>query len=274
MQVIDETEDPLESVKLETMQASDIEVMDELLEVETEDTRESDAKDLLHISDDELTEGTNGNLVEGLQDMNIDEGRLIDCLDILGAGATMEVLTTQGMDVKDLGVEDELKQVSTDNSDENDVAYAEPVLEEEVTEPCSTPVELTPTMEVSDVEVEDTEGQDLDNEISQVIDENAGDSYIKDDKLSLFQLKAELVQDVAVNHNMLEQCAEIDALGSSILVSPVQPLLSLRTGFNYILPNYFLVFSGTNWLIYLIMISSSNKVPVAHSWKQKNLRSK
>ncbi|XP_023751115.1 probable protein phosphatase 2C 62 [Lactuca sativa] len=187
LQVIDETEDPFESFKLETMQASHIEAMDELLEVETKDTTESDAKDsmcpeTMHTSDIELTEAANGNLVEGLQEVN------------------------------------------TGNSDENDVSnvmHAEPVLEEEEKQPCSTPVELKHSIQVSDIEVQDTKGQSLDDVILQIIEEDAGDNYIKDVERSLHQLEALLVQDEGVNHSMLEQCAEVDALESSMLVEQV-----------------------------------------------------
>ncbi|KAI3789013.1 hypothetical protein L2E82_01797 [Cichorium intybus] len=163
LQGIDETEDPLESFKLESMQVSDIEVMDELLDVETEDARESDAKDLLHISDVELTEAANENVEEGLQDMSINEGSLI-----------------------------------------------EPISKMEVIQPSSTPVEIKPTMEVSDIE-----GENVDDGILQVIDEDADDSYIKDVEQLMHRLEAQLVQDEGQNHNILKQ---IDALGSSILL--------------------------------------------------------
>ncbi|KAL4588511.1 hypothetical protein LXL04_001402 [Taraxacum kok-saghyz] len=116
---------------------------------------------------------------------------------------TMEVLTTQGMDVND--AEDELLQQG--NSDENDVA--EFVLEEEENQAYSTPVELKSfTIQVSVIEVEeDRKVQSIDDVMLQ----------IKDVELSLNQLEAQLLQDEGVNHK--EQYAEVDgAFGSSILV--------------------------------------------------------
>ncbi|CAH1426199.1 unnamed protein product [Lactuca virosa] len=194
LHVIDEIENPSESVKVESMQVSHIEAMDELLEVETKDTRESDAKDsvcpeTMHTSDIELTEAANGNLVEGLQEVN------------------------------------------TGNSDKNDVSnvmHAEPVLEEEEKQPCSTPVELKHSIQVSDIEVQDTKNQSLDDVILQIIEEDAGDNYIKDFERSLHQLEAQLVQDERVNHNILEQCAEVDALESSMLVEQVANVSQLE----------------------------------------------
>ncbi|KAJ9538309.1 hypothetical protein OSB04_031042, partial [Centaurea solstitialis] len=135
--------------------------------------------------------------------------------------ATMEISTSEGMDVKDQAVEDELQQVRTNNNDDNDVGYvmaAEQSLEEKVSQIQSTPFEIKPTTQVSRIEVQDTIGQNLDDGILQVIDEDASDGCIKSDERSSDQLETQPVQDEGVNHNMLEQCAETDPLGSSILL--------------------------------------------------------
>ncbi|KVH93456.1 Protein phosphatase 2C (PP2C)-like protein, partial [Cynara cardunculus var. scolymus] len=134
---------------------------------------------------------------------------------------TMEVSTTKGLDVEDQAVKDDLQQGSTNNNDENDVGYvmpAEQILEEKVSQIQSTPLEIKPTTQVSDIEVQDTIGQNLDDGIVQVIDEDASKSCIKNVERSSYQLETQPVQDEGVNHNMLEQCAETDPLGSSILL--------------------------------------------------------
>ncbi|KAI3715783.1 hypothetical protein L6452_22770 [Arctium lappa] len=125
------------------------------------------------------------------------------------------------MDVEEQAVENELEQRSTDNNDKNDVAYvmpAEQILEEKISQIQSTPSEIMPTTQVSDIEIQDTIGQNLHDGILQVIDEDASESCIKNVERSCHLLETQPIQDEGVNHNMLEQCAEIDPLGSSILL--------------------------------------------------------
>ncbi|KAI3803836.1 hypothetical protein L1987_31998 [Smallanthus sonchifolius] len=132
---------------------------------------------------------------ERLQDMNISEGTFIDEIpasDPLGAEPTLAVSSTEGMDVEDPTVKDELQPVSNNKMDEKEFA-------------------AEATLEVSST------GRNLDDEILQVISEDAGDSYVEDVQQSLHQLESHPVQDLGVKH-MLEQCAESDAVESSILL--------------------------------------------------------
>nr|XP_043623229.1 uncharacterized protein PF11_0207-like isoform X2 [Erigeron canadensis] len=254
----EESEDPSVSVKLEIMQGSQIEVMDvshpyaddKFHIVETGNTNEGDMEDLLppimHIPDAKQTDAAN-------EDTDIDEAILIDGLlpsDELGAEptskevsqlessqgmleATMEVSTTKIMDVEDQAVENELPELSSDNWAENDIANtmpAEPTLAEEVSEPNSTPVELKPTMQLSDIEVQDAIGQNTDDAMSLAINAYAGDSYINNAEQSSHQLEFQPVEDVEVNHSILEQSLEYDSLETSILLmeGATDPLLEVE----------------------------------------------
>ncbi|KAI3774553.1 hypothetical protein L1987_49111 [Smallanthus sonchifolius] len=233
-----------------TMQVSDIKVQDstgqilddEILQVINEDAGDSYIEDVEQSSyqlesypvQDEGVKHMLEQRAEKLQDMNISEVLFIDEMptsDPLGAEPTLEVSTTEGIDVKDLVVEDELQLVSNDNMDENEIADvmpAEPILEDEVSQPHLTLVELKATMQVSGSKVQDATSQNLDDEILRVISEDAGDSYIEDVQQLAHQLESHPVQDEGVKH-MLEQCAESDAVESSILEAHNPLLESERT---------------------------------------------
>ncbi|PWA98361.1 PPM-type phosphatase domain-containing protein [Artemisia annua] len=229
LQVAGESENPTAPVDLETMHISNIEVIDltqptakeELQNVETEDINELDTEDFLspatmHVSGVELRDSTNEDMEEGSQDMNISEGTFIDEMppsDPLGAGATL--------DVKDQDIGDEFQQLTIDNGVENDVANvmtSEPIREEEADQKQSIPVEVTPTIQFSDMEVQDATDQNQEDEILQITEEVAGDSYIMDGKQS-HQIEAQTVQDEVVIQNIVEESAETDELGGSILLT-------------------------------------------------------
>ncbi|KAL9993163.1 putative protein-serine/threonine phosphatase [Helianthus debilis subsp. tardiflorus] len=154
-----------------------------------------DIKDLT-VEDDLQLVSTDVDMDERLQDMNISEGTFTDEIpasDPLQAEPTLEVSSNEGMDIKDLAVEDEVQLVSNDNMGENEIADvlpAEPILEEEVFQPHLKPIELEATMPVSDTKVQDAIGQNLDDEILQVINEDA-------EQLS-HQLEFKPVQDEGV----------------------------------------------------------------------------
>ncbi|MFS7978905.1 putative protein-serine/threonine phosphatase [Helianthus anomalus] len=223
----------LKSIELEaTMPVSDIVVQDAIgqnLDDEILQVINEDAEQLSHQLESEPVQDEG---VKRLQDMNISEDKLIGEVptsDPLGTESTLEGSTTEGKDVKDLAVEDELQLVSNDKTEENEIADvmpAEPILEEEVSQPQITPVELKDTMQVSDIKVQDATGQNLDDEISQVMNEDAGDGYIEDVEPSPHELESLLVQDEGVKDNMLEQHDESDAVESSILlIKDAQDLL-------------------------------------------------
>ncbi|XP_071715343.1 uncharacterized protein [Rutidosis leptorrhynchoides] len=194
----DESEDPSVSVNLETMQASQVDIVDVTQPI---------------TSDVELTDDANEDIKEGLEDMNISGDILIDGMQLYDPLVDESTLD----DVKDQAVSNEFQQVSTDNRDENVVENEvppEPILEEELSRTQSTSV----TMQVSDIEVEDATGQNLDDEILQVIDDEAGDSFINDVEQSPNQLEVQTVQVEGVN-DMMDPYDETDALGSSILLT-------------------------------------------------------
>ncbi|KAI7737429.1 hypothetical protein M8C21_004880, partial [Ambrosia artemisiifolia] len=158
---------------------------------------------------------------EMLLDMNVDEGTFVDEMptsDPVGTEPTLEVSTTEGLGVKDLAVKAELELMGNDNMDENsnaDVMPAEPILEEEASQPRLVPVELKATMQDSDIKLQDGTVAD---EILQVIGEDADDSYIEDVEESSHKIESQPLQDEGVNHGMSEQCAETDAPESSVLL--------------------------------------------------------
>ncbi|KAJ0743919.1 putative protein-serine/threonine phosphatase [Helianthus annuus] len=187
----------LKPIELEaTMPVSDIEVQDAIgqnLDDEILQVINEDAEQLSHQLESEPVQDEG---VKRLQDMNISEDKFIGEIptsDPLGTESTLEGSTTEGKDVKDLAVEDELQLVSNDKTEENEIADvmpAEPILEEE----------------------------NLDDEISQVMNEDAGDGYIEDVEPSPHELESLLVQDEGVKDNMLAQRDESDAVESSILL--------------------------------------------------------
>ncbi|KAJ0514027.1 putative protein-serine/threonine phosphatase [Helianthus annuus] len=215
----------LKPIELEaTMPVSDIEAQDakgQNLDDEILPVINEDAEQLSHQLESEPVQDEG---VKRLQDMNISEDKFIGEIptsDPLGTESMLEGSTTEDKDVKDLAVEDELQLVSNDKTEENEIADvmpAEPILEEEVSQPQLTPVELKDTMQVSDIKVQDATGQNLDDEISQVMNEDAGDGYIEDVEPSPHELESLLVQDEGVKDNMLAQRDESDAVESSILL--------------------------------------------------------
>ncbi|KAI7737425.1 hypothetical protein M8C21_004876 [Ambrosia artemisiifolia] len=170
------------------------------------------AEPTLEVSTTEDVDVNDVDTEELLQDMNVGEGTFVDEMptsDPVGAEPTLEVSTT---------VEAELQLVSNDNMDENLNAEAileEPIVEEEASQPHLTPVELKATMKDSDIKLQDGT---VDDEILQVIGEDADDSYIEDVEESSHKIESQPLQDEGVNHDMSEQCAETDAPESSILL--------------------------------------------------------
>ncbi|KAK9071026.1 hypothetical protein SSX86_009594 [Deinandra increscens subsp. villosa] len=174
------------------------------------------AEPTLEVSTTKGMEVKDVDVQERLQIMNFSDGTIIDEMptyDPLEDEPYLEVSTTEGMDIKDLAVEDESQLVSNVNMDENEIADvmpAKPTVEEEVSQPHLTPVEFKATMQVSDIKVQDVTGQNLDNEILQVIDEDL-------EQLSR-QLESQPVQDEGVKYNMLEPFTESNAVEGSILL--------------------------------------------------------
>ncbi|KAD6795417.1 hypothetical protein E3N88_06313 [Mikania micrantha] len=161
LEVDNEIKDPSVSVKLETIQVSNNEVMnvkqpcteDESQMVESKDTNEGVIIDL---SNHATMHASDGDMDESLQDMNICEAAFIDEIptsESFEAEPTLEVSTTKGIDVKDVHMDERLQDMNISEGTFNDEM------------PTSDPFGVEPNFEVSTTKGMDVKDVNMDERL-------------------------------------------------------------------------------------------------------------